>query len=307
MPRIAADVTWLIGRTPLVELTRVSPPGSRIIAKLEAWSPTGSHRDRAALAMIQQAELQGSLQPSGTIVECSSGDLGLAIAMVGRRRGYRVILTMPEWPNGHRAALLRALGAEIATTPAELGMHGAMQRADQLAKQLPGAVCLQAFTNRANSRCHAETTAREIWADTDGQVGLVVAPVGTGGTAAGCASFFRELRVPVFGVEPAASPVLSGGCPGHHDIPGIGAGFIPEILVPGDLAGVIQVTDQQAVAATRVLHRQESLLAGPASGAVLHAAIELAHQPEHQGKLIVAILPDNAERYLDHQAMQQEL
>jgi len=307
MPRIAADVTWLIGRTPLVELARISPPGCRVVAKLEAWSPSGSNRDRAALAMIQQAELQGSLRPGGTIVECSSGDLGLAIAMVGRQRGYRVILTMPEWPNSHRAALVRALGAEIATTPAELGMHGAMQLADQLARQTPGAVCLQAFTNRANQRCHAETTAREIWADTDGQVGVVVTPVGTGGTAAGCAAFFRELRIPVYGVEPANSAVLSGGCPGPHDIPGIGAGFIPEILVPTDLAGVLRVTDEQAVASTRALHRRESLLAGPASGAVLHAALELAQQAEHRGKLIVAVFPDQAERYLDHRAMQQEL
>jgi cysteine synthase len=307
MPRIAADVTWLIGRTPLVELARVSPPGTRIVAKLEAWSPTGSGRDRAALAMIQQAERQGSLRPGGTIVECSNGDLGLAIAMVGRLRGYRVVLTMPEWPCPHRAALVRALGAEITTTPAELGMTAAMQLADQLARQTPGAVCLQAFTNRANLRCHAETTAQEIWADTDGQVGAVIAPIGTGGTAAGCATFFRELGIPVFGVEPATSAVLSGGKPGPHDIPGIGAGFIPEILVPTDLAGVLQVTDEQAVAATRTLHRVESLLAGPASGAVLHAAIELAQQPRHRGKLLVAIFPDSAERYLDHQAMRQEL
>lgn len=307
MARIAADVTWLIGHTPLVELSRLSPQGTRIIAKLDAWNPSGSNKDRAALAMIQEAERTGQLAPGGTIVECSSGDLGLAIAMVGRRRGYRVVLTMPEWLPEARHCLLRALGVEVSMTPAQDGMRGAMLRAEQIAKQTSQAVCLQAFTNRANARVHAETTAREIWEDTDGAVGLVVTPVGTGGTAAGCAAFFAEHGVPVVGVEPAGSAVLSGGPAGPHDIPGLGAGFIPEILTPGELAEVVTVEDRDAVVGARALAREESLLLGPASGAVMHAAATLARRPANAGKLIVAVFPDCAERYLDHKTLRQEL
>lgn len=307
MARIAADVTWLIGHTPLVHLARLSPNGTRIVAKLDGWNPSGSNKDRAALAMIRQAERTGSLRPGGTIVECSSGDLGLAIAMVGRRLGYRVVLTMPEWLPAGRQSLLRALGAEIVMTPAQDGMRGAMQRAEQIAKQTPQAVCLQAFTNKANSRTHAETTAREIWADTDGAVGMVVAPIGTGGTAAGCAAFFRELGIPVVGVEPAGSPMLTTGRAGQHDIPGLGAGFIPEILTPDELAEIVAVEDRDAVAGARALAREEALLLGPASGAVVHAAVSIARRPANLGKLVVAVFPDCAERYLDHKAMQQEL
>ena len=307
MARIAADVTWLIGHTPLVELARLSPPGVRIVGKLDAWNPSGSNKDRAALAMIRQAEHGGSLLPGGTIVECSSGDLGLAIAMVGRRLGYRVVLTMPEWLPEGRLCLLRALGTEVVTTPVQDGMRGAMQRAEQIAKQTPLAVCLQAFTNRANSRVHAETTAREIWEDTDGKVGIVIAPIGTGGTAAGCAAFFREHGVPVVGVEPAGSPVLTEGRAGAHDIPGLGAGFIPEILTPGELAEILAVQDCDAIAGARALARDEALLLGPASGAVVHAAVTLARRPENAGKLLVAVLPDCAERYLEHKAMREEL
>ena len=306
MSRIAADVTWLIGQTPLVELSRLSPPGCRLVGKLEAWNPSGSNKDRAALGMIRHAERNGFLRPGGTIVECSNGDLGLAIATVGRRLGYRVVLTMPECTAVARRNLLTALGAEVMLTPTDAGMRGAMLRAEQLAKQTLGGVCLQAFTNRANSRIHAETTAREIWQDTDGRVGLVVAPVGTGGTAAGCAAFFRELGVPVAGVQPAASAVLTGGTAGPHDIPGLGAGFIPEILVPSDLAAIVDVSDADAVAGAKALARQESLLLGPASGAVLHASQQLARQPAYAGRLIVAVLPDAAERYLEHAALRQD-
>ncbi len=300
MARIAADVTWLVGRTPLVELARVSPPGTRIVGKLDGWNPSGSNKDRAALGMIRHAERSGFLRKGGTIVECSSGDLGLAVASMGRRLGYRVVLTMPETICRERRSLLAMLGAEVVSTPVGEGMRGAMVRAEQIAKQTPGALCLQAFTNRANSRMHAETTAREIWEDMDGAVGLVVAPIGTGGTAAGCVSFFRELRVPVAGVQPAASPVLTGGRAGPHDIPGLGAGFIPEILVPGDLAAIVDVTDSQAAAGTRQLAREESLLVGPASGAVFHAAVQLAQRSEFAGGPIVAVLPDRADHHLDH-------
>jgi cysteine synthase A len=238
------------------------------------------------------------------IVECSSGDLGIAIATIGRRLGYRVVLTMPDNVGNQRRNMLMALGAEVVLTPVAEGMRGAMVRAESLAKQVPGATCLQAFTNRANARVHADTTAREIWEDTDGQVALVVVPVGTGGTAAGCLAFFRDLGVPVAGVQPAASAVLTGGRPGMHDTPGIGAGFVPEILVVAELAHVVDVTDHDAAETARALARNESLLLGPASGAVLCAARQLATTPRYAGKLVVAVLPDSGVHFLDHAIMQ---
>lgn len=300
MVRIAADMTWLIGRTPLVELRRVSPPGTRVVGKLDAWNPSGSNKDRAALGMIDHAVEGGYLATGGTIVECSSGDLGLALATVGRRRGFRVVLTMPDSVPARRRALLEALGAEVEVTPAQDGMRGAMARADELARTTPGAVCLQAFRNRANARAHAETTAREIWEDTDGEVHAVVVPVGTGGTAAGCVEFFRNRDVQVVGVQPANSAVLTGGAAGPHAIPGLGAGFVPEILAPDELDEVIDVRDEDARAATERLMREESLLLGPASGAVLHAALALAARTGFAGRLLVAVLPDAAERHLEH-------
>ncbi|MBL8752567.1 MAG: cysteine synthase family protein [Planctomycetes bacterium] len=304
MPRIAADVTWLVGRTPLVELARMSPPGSRIVGKLDSYCPSGSNKDRAAVAMIRHAERAGFLRPGATIVECSSGDLGIALATIGRRLGYRVVLTMPENVGSQRRNMLLALGAEVVTTPLAEGMRGAMVRAEAMAKQTPGAICLQAFTNRANAKVHAETTAREIWEDTDGQVALVVVPVGTGGTAAGCLAFFRDLEVPVAGVQPANSAVLTGGRPGVHDIPGIGAGFVPEILVVSELSHVVDVTDHEAADAARALARHESLLVGPASGAVVHAARQLAVLPDYVGKIVVAVLPDSGVHFFDHAILQ---
>ena len=300
MVRIAADMTWLVGRTPLVDLARLSPPGSRIIGKLDAWNPSGSNKDRAALGMIRHAANSGFLKPGGTIIECSSGDLGLATAIIGRRLGYHVVLTMPASIDPDRRNLLLAVGAEVVATDAAAGMRGAMARAEELTKATDGAVCLQAFTNRSNARTHEETTAREIWADTDGQVQAVVVPIGTGGTAAGCASFFAPLGVRVIGVEPAASAVLSGGKAGVHNIAGLGAGFIPDILSPAELSEVLAVTDEQARQTTQRLMREESLLLGPASGAVTCAAITLAERNDDAGKMIVAVLPDAAERNLDH-------
>jgi cysteine synthase A len=307
MARIASDMTWLVGRTPLVELSRLSPRGARIVGKLEAWNPSGSNKDRAALGMIRHAERCGFLRAGGTIVECSSGDLGLSIAAIGTRLGYRVVLTMPEGHTAVRRSLLTALGAEVVMTGAAEGMQGAMTRADKLAKETPGAICLQAFTNRANSRCHAETTAREIWEDTDGLVGCVVVPVGTGGTAAGCSAFLRERGVPVLGVEPSTSRVLSGGKAGAHDIPGIGPGFVPDILSPADLDEVLPVSDAEADAGAHRLARDEGLLLGPASGAVIHAAIAFASRPASAGKLVVAVLPDVAERHLEHGIMRAKV
>jgi cysteine synthase A len=308
MARIAADITWLIGHTPLVELARLSTPGTRLVAKLESFNPSGSNKDRAALGMVLHAERAGFLKPGGTLVECTSGDLGLAIAMVGRRRGYRVVLTMPEGTHTHRRSLLGALGAEIVTTPAAEGMRGAMVRAEQFAKQTPGAICLQAFTNRANARMHGETTAREIWQDTDGDVRAVVVPVGTGGTAAGCAAVLRDLGVKVIGVEPSSSAVLSGKPPvppGNHDIAGLGAGFVPDILAVRHLDEIVQVTDDEARAGVHELAAKEAILVGPAGGAVLHAARRVAERMT-SGALVVAVLPDSGERYFDHRAYRQE-
>jgi len=303
MARIAADITWLIGRTPLVQLGRLAPPGVRLLAKLEAQNPTGSNKARAALAMIAHAERSGFLTAGGTVVECSGGDLGLAIAMVGRRRGYRVVLTMPENLCREQAAMAAVFGAEIVKTPAAEGMRGAMVATDRITRQTPGAVCLQAFTNRANAWIHQETTAREIWEDTDGDVDFVVVPVGTGGTAAGCAAFFREQgKARIVAVEPDGSPVLSGGKPGPHDIPGLGAGFVPDILAVSDLDEVIRVTDADAALAVQLLAQQEAMLVGPASGAVLHGALVLARRPENSGHTIAAVLPDSVERYLDWRA-----
>jgi len=306
MARIARDVTWLIGRTPLVELARLSPAGTGIVAKIEASNPTGSNKDRAALGMIQHAERCGFLRPGGTLVECTSGDLGLALAMVGRRRGYRVVLTMPMGTPEHRTSLLRALDTEIVMTEAAAGMAGAMARADQIARETEGAVCLQAFTNRANSRIHCDTTAREIWDDTDGRVSTVVVPIGTGGTAAGCAAYLGERSVAVIGVEPSGSPVLTGGESGPHDIPGLGAGFVPDILGASDVDEVIAISNSEARQGVALLARQEAILAGPAGGAVLQAALRVARRPQSGGGLIVAVLPDSGERYFDHDSYRQE-
>lgn len=301
MARIAADVTWLVGRTPLVELSRLSPPGTRLLGKLEGWNPSGSNKDRAVVGMIRQAERCGQLRPGGTIVECSSGDLGVAVATIGRRLGYRVVLTMLGEPCATRRRVLERLGAELVVAPTAEGMRGAMAAADRIARQTPGAVCLQAFTNRANVRAQAEM-AREIWEDTDGAVAAVVVPIGTGGTAAGCVAFFRDLGVPVIGVQPAKSPVLTGGAPGEHGIVGLGAGFIPDILDPASLAAIVDVTEAEAQAGALALAQSESLLVGPAGGAVLHAAIVHARRAGGDRRPVVAVLPDAGVHHLEDDA-----
>ncbi len=303
MASIARDVSWLIGRTPLVELRRLAPdtPG-RLIAKLEAFNPTCSNKDRAARSMIEHAERAGFLRPGTTIVECSAGDTGVSLAMICAVRGYRLVLTMPEGTAGSRYHLLRALGAEIELTDPALGIRGALERTEQIQREITPSLILQPFSNAANAAAHAETTAREIWDDTDGEVDVVVCPVGTGGTAAGCIQFFRSAQVPVavVGVEPSASPVLAGGSPGAHQLPGLGAGFVPDILAPGDLDEIIAVSADEAFVAVRELARREGLLVGPASGAVLHAARTIAARERSAGTTIVAILPDHGERYDDH-------
>jgi cysteine synthase A len=304
MPRISRSVSWLIGGTPLVELARLPLPNdSRLAGKLEFFNPTGSNKDRAVVEMIRHRERTGALRPGGTIVEASAGDMGFALAMVARDLGYRLVLTMPEPRGDPRCNLLRALGAEIVTTDRSKGMAEAMAAAERLAKEIEGAVVLQPFTNCANAAAH-EQTAREIWQDTDGEVAAVVCPVGTGGTAAGCAAFFRQLGadVAVIGVEPAASSVLSGGGAGPHDLPGLGAGFVPDILDPLDLAEVMTVAEGEAFAMVRTLAAKEALLAGPASGAVVAAAARLVLRPQWRGRRVVAILPDSGERYEEHAA-----
>jgi cysteine synthase A len=304
MARIARSVSWLIGRTPLVDLTRLSPPdGGRLVGKLEMFNPTSSNKDRAVLEMIRHRERAGVLTPGGTIVEASAGDTGMAVAVVARDLGYRVILTMPERASDARCNLLRALGAEIVFTERSLGMAGALAQAERLAKETPGAVVLQPFSNRANATSH-EQTAREIWDDTDGEVAAVVCPIGTGGTAAGCVAFFRQIAAPVavIGVEPSASAVLTGGEPGPHNLPGLGAGFVPEILQPHDLTEVLAVSEAEACTMVRALAQREALLCGPASGAVLAAAFIVCARPQWRGKLVVAVLPDHGERYGEHAA-----
>lgn len=305
MTRIARDVTWLIGRTPLVDLARSRlSGGGRVVAKLESFNPTNSNKDRAALAMVRDAERTGTLRPGGTIVECSAGDTGIALAMVAAIRRYRMVLTLPADMQGARCNLLRALGAEIVLTDSDAGMRGALARAEQLVREIDGAVCLQPFTNRANARAHELTTAREIWEDTDGTVDTVVCPIGTGGVAAGCLAFFRSCApaVRVVGVEPAASAVISGGAAGRHDLAGLGAGFIPGILPAEDLAEVLAISEVDAFACLRRLAAEEALLIGPASAAVACAAFRIAARPESHDRLIVAILPDSGERYADHAA-----
>jgi cysteine synthase A len=302
--RIARDITWLIGRTPLVELGRLGPAGGgRVAAKLEGSNPTGSNKDRAALGMVVAAEKTGRLPPGGTIVECSAGDTGIALAMVAAARGHRLVLTMPEDLHSSRCNLLRALGAEVVLTHAAAGMRGAIERAEQIVRERSGAVCLQPFTNRDNAAAHT-ATAREIWEDTDGAVAAVVCPVGTGGTAAGCLSFFRAHapEVAVVGVEPASSAVLSGGPAGRHDLPGLGAGFVPGILAPAALDEIIAVREPDAFACLRQLAAREALLVGPASAAVVWAALEIARRPDRAGAWIVAVLPDCGQRYADHAA-----
>lgn len=256
--------------------------------------------------MIREAERAGVLPVGGTIVECTSGDLGVSIAAIGRRLGYRVVLVMPECGQNARVALSRALGAEIQFTPRELGMRAAIELTEALQKRTPGAICLQPFTSKANAEAHASSTALEIWNDTNGQVAVVVAAIGTGGTAAGCAMALRDKGVKIVGVEPAASQVMRGGAAGPHDIAGIGAGFVPEILPPRLLDEVIAVACADARAQVRRLALEEGLLCGPASGAVVTAAIEVARRSVYSGRMVVAVLPDSAEHHLDHSAFLQE-
>lgn len=301
MGRIYSDITKTIGNTPLVRLNRVTAGiPATVLVKLESFNPLASVKDRIGVSMIEAAERAGKIGPDTILIEPTSGNTGIALAFVCAARGYRLVLTMPETMSLERRQLLQALGAELILTPGAEGMRGAVRKAEELAAQDPRYLLLQQFKNPANPDIHRRTTALEVWNDTDGAVDILVAGVGTGGTITGCAEVIKPLKptVRAVAVEPAASPVLSGGPPGPHKIQGIGAGFIPDVLRLDLVDEIIQVTDEDAKQTARRLAREEGMLVGISSGAVAWAALQVAARPENEGKMIVAVLPDTGERYL---------
>lgn len=303
MQHIAKNLIDLVGRTPLMELSaysRLHGLSRPLVAKLEMFNPSGSVKARTALAMIEDAEARGVLKPGATLIEPTSGNTGIGLAMVATIKGYRLVLTMPETMSLERRNLLKALGAEIVLTPGKEGMAGSIAKAEALCDATPGAVILQQFDNPSNAAVHERTTGEEVWADTDGQVDAFVAGVGTGGTVSGVARALKRHNpsVRVVAVEPAASPVLSGGKAGPHGLQGIGANFVPGNYDAAVVDEVISVADEDAFRASRELASTEGLLAGISSGAALHAACQLAQRPDMQGKIIVVLLPDTGERYL---------
>lgn len=298
---IAANITELIGNTPIVRLNKITRGlNAKVACKLESFNPCSSIKDRIGVNMINSAEQSGKLKPGGTIIEPTSGNTGIALAMVAAARGYRLILTMPDTMSIERRSLLSAFGAEIVLTPGAEGMKGAINKANLLKSEIKGSYMPQQFNNPSNPEIHRKTTAEEIWRDTDGAIDILIAGVGTGGTITGVASVIKS-RKPSFkaiAVEPQASPVLSGGQPGAHKIQGIGAGFIPAVLDREVVDEIFQVTNDEAFAMAKRLAREEGILAGISSGAAVHAAIAIAARPENSGKLIVAVLPDTGERYM---------
>ncbi|WP_324652920.1 cysteine synthase A [Georgenia sp. H159] len=301
MARIYDDVTALVGRTPLVRLNRVTDGAkATVLAKLEFYNPANSVKDRIGVSIVNAAEQSGALPPGGTIVEATSGNTGIALAMVGAARGYDVVLAMPDTMSKERRALLRAFGAELVLTPGSEGMKGAVAKAEEIAAERPGAVLAKQFANEANPAVHRQTTAEEVWNDTDGEVDYFVAGIGTGGTITGVGQVLRERKpdVKIIAVEPAESPILNGGQPGPHKIQGIGANFVPEILDTSVYDEVIDVNIDQSTEVARRLAAEEGIFAGISSGAAVHAALQVAARPEAEGKTIVVVIPSFGERYL---------
>ena len=298
--RTARKIEALIGSTPLVDLSDLANGNATILGKYEATNPGGSIKDRIAKAIVEDAEKNGRLAPGGTIIEPTSGNTGVGLAMVAAERGYKLILTMPETMSIERRKLAAAYGAEIVLTPGADGMKGAIAKADEIHEATPGSIIAGQFVNPANPRAHYETTGPEIWADTEGTVDSIVAGVGTGGTISGTAKFLKEHKPEVYAVavEPAESPVLSGGKPGGHKIQGIGAGFVPKNYDAEVIDEVLPVSSPDAIATKKSLSEKAGLLVGISAGAAVTAAIKLAERPEFAGKTIVAILPDTGERYL---------
>ncbi|GEA18703.1 MULTISPECIES: cysteine synthase A [Neomoorella] len=300
MERIYQNIIDLIGGTPLVRLNRINQTAAEVLVKLELFNPGGSVKDRIALAMIEDAEARGLLDKETVIIEPTSGNTGIGLAMVAAAKGYKLILTMPETMSLERRKLLKGYGAELVLTPGAEGMKGAIRRAEELAAKYPKAFIPQQFENPANPAVHRRTTAEEIYADTGGRLDVLVCGVGTGGTITGAGEVLKE-RIPglrVVAVEPAASPVLSGGMAGPHKIQGIGAGFVPEVLNIEVFDEIIQVSDEDAIETARRLAREEGMMVGISSGAACYAALSLAARPENAGKRILAVLPDTGERYL---------
>lgn len=301
MSRIYKDATGRIGGTPLVEISgKLNKGGARVLAKVEFFNPGGSVKDRIALAMVEAAEKDGTLKPGATIIEPTSGNTGVGLALVSAVRGYHLVLTMPETMSVERRKLAAAYGAEIVLTPGAAGMKGAIEKADELRDATPGAAILQQFENPANPAFHYRTTGPEIWEDAGGEVDAFVAGVGTGGTITGVGRYLKEKNadVKIVAVEPDASPVLSGGAPGPHKLQGIGAGFVPKVLDTSILSEVVAVGAEEAGATARAAAAGEGQLVGISSGAALWAALELSKRGEFAGKTIVALLPDTGERYL---------
>lgn len=304
MGKVYASATQLIGKTPLLQVNNYAKvqeiTNATLLAKLEYLNPAGSVKDRVALTMIEDAEKKGVLKPGATIIEPTSGNTGIGLASVAAAKGYRTILTLPETMSVERRNLLKAYGAELVLTEGAKGMKGAIEKADELQKEIPGAVILGQFDNPANPAAHAAATGPEIWEDTDGRVDIFVAGVGTGGTITGVGTYLKSKnpKIRVVAVEPADSPVLSGGRPGPHKLQGIGAGFVPSILNTQIFDEIVTVTTEEAYSAGRLLARKEGILVGITSGAALHAAAQLAKRKENAGKVIVALLPDSGDRYL---------
>lgn len=303
MTNIAKKLTDLVGNTPLLEFSNFNESKNlkaKVVGKLEYFNPAGSVKDRIALAMIEDAEAKGVLQPGATLIEPTSGNTGVGLAFVSAAKGYKLILTMPETMSQERRNLLKALGAQLVLTPGADGMKGAIEKAEALREEIPGAVILQQFQNPANPAVHLRTTAQEIWKDTDGKVDIFVAGVGTGGTVSGVGEGLKAHNpdIRIIAVEPSDSPVLSGGKPGPHKIQGIGAGFIPQTYNGKVVDEIIRVENDDAIRTSRELARKEGLLVGISSGAAVYAALQIARRPENAGKLIVVLLPDTGERYL---------